>query len=432
MLIFKIACDVGYWFLISWDTSTYRAQFNPIKYVLGVLCCLILYFGIEHEKRKASSFLLYLFFLLQIIPITTIYSLENDSSVYYFTVCLAVLLCELLVRYVDSGVFMKRDKNTSILLVTLFALLLVYTVYRMIKVFGPPQTTALNIYSVYDIRKNAPDLGKLLNYLLNWSTAVFLPFALAKALSDRKILLAFAFSAVCILLYLYTAQKTILFMVPMVIACTAWAKRESCYRELFFCFCIGFALLTVLALLEPDHDAGFFNSIFSLFGRRSMIVSANNKFKYFDYFSERPKMGIYGIFPRWLIPVKSYYEDIPYSYEISRIYYGKPEMNSNTGFLAEGYMRFGLPGLIVFLVLFAVILKSIDRFQNRTEYSFAIGAFVYPVFSLNDAHLLDSLFFGPWMILLLILMFYNGHTEQDLAGRGHCFVRNHEQLHNIT
>ena len=302
-------------------------------------------------------------------------------------------------------------------MVAMFASMLVYTVYRMVKVYGSPQTTAFNIYSVYEIRKSAPNLGHALNYLLNWTTAVFLPFALAKALSDRKVLLSIAVSAACILLYLYTAQKTILFMVPMVIACTVWASREQSYRELFVCLCFGFAVLVILACLESDRDNGLFNRIYSLFGRRSMIVSANNKFKYFDYFSARPKMGIYGIFPRWLIPVKSYYEDIPYSYEISRIYYGKPEMNSNTGFLAEGYMRFGYPGTFIILILFTVFLKSIDSFQDRTCYPFTIGAFAYPVFSLNDAHLIDSLFFGPWMIIVLLLVFYKGSAEAVSIGR---------------
>ena len=418
-VLFKLACDIGYWELLAWDTTTYRADFSLVKYCLGCLWCVVLFFGIEHTDRKASSFLLLLFYLLQIIPLTTIYSLGNDSSIYYHSICLCVLFCELLVRLVAPKAEMTRNRILSAVMVAFLGLIAAYTIYRMVLFYGRPEMTALNIYKVYDMRRDAPNLGKLVNYLLAWTMPVILPFALAKALTIRKWLAAAAICAVIFLVYLYTGQKTFLFSVPMVVACTLWAKRENCYLELFSCLCIGFAVLVVLSCMESNRDQGIFNRIYSLIGRRCMILTANNKFKYYDYFTKHPKMGIYGIFPRWLIEVKSYYENIPYSYEISKVYFGKPEMNSNTGFLAEGYMRFGHLGTLAALTLFAVILKLVDRFAERTSYQLAVGLFAFRVFGLADAHLIDSLFFGEWMLLILLLLFYgeNGlkHTERKLS-----------------
>ena len=58
-------------------------------------------------------------------------------------------------------------------------------------------------------------------------------------------------------------------------------------------------------------------------------------------------MGLYAVFPRWIFPISSYYENIDFQHEIGAIYYGAPDMNANTGFFAEGYLRFGHIGTIL-------------------------------------------------------------------------------------
>jgi hypothetical protein len=406
MLVFKLACEIGYWRLLSWDAVTYRADFSPAKYLLGLLWCVLLFICINHKERKASAFLLYLFLLTQIIPITTLYALANDDSVYYNLICLAVFACELIVRFVDTGTDVLRGKVLSALMILAFTAMAVFTVYRLIKIYGKPETTALDIYRVYEMRENAPELGKLLNYLLSWTTAVFLPLGLAKTITEKKYLWTLALCAVLFLIYLYTGHKTYMFAIPLVCVCTLWANRRDCHTELFTCFCFGFALLVLFACMKGIYSKSLFSQVYSLIGRRAMIVSANNKFKYYDYFTKNPKLGIAGIFPRWLVDVRSHYDNISYPHEISRIYYRQPGMYSNTGFLAEGYMRFGYPGIFLAVFIFTLFLKGIDSLQVRTSYPFAVGLFVYPVYSLNDAHLIDSLFFGPWMFLAILLIFF--------------------------
>ena len=177
------------------------------------------------------------------------------------------------------------------------------------------------------------------------------------------------------------------------------------YKELFIVASFCFALLVLLSSFSPIFQNGF-EEIYSLLGRRTMMVSAVNKFKYYDFFSDNPKMGLAGIFPRWLIPISNPYEGETIGKIIADIYYNKPEMNSNTGFLAEGYMRFGYIGIFVGLGIYAAILRLLDRMQIRAGYGLTVSIFIYPVFTLTDAHLMDSLILGPWMILLIIAILY--------------------------
>ena len=143
-----------------------------------------------------------------------------------------------------------------------------------------------------------------------------------------------------------------------------------------------------------------------------MLLSANNKFVYFDYFSDNPLMGLGGIFPRWLVYIPNYYENIPYTYEISDIYFNKSEMNSNTGFIAEGFMRFGHIGILIVFLAMALLLRQMDKLGKRTNYSFAIGIFVTQIIFLADGHLIDSFILGNWMILVAILAFYTKYQRK--------------------
>lgn len=138
---------------------------------------------------------------------------------------------------------------------------------------------------------------------------------------------------------------------------------------------------------------------------------------YYDFFSTHPKEGFAGIFPRWLIPIKSnYISGYPdgYTYQIGRIYYDAPQMDCNTGFLAEGYLRWGLIGIVAELLVFAFILKCLDGFQQKTSFLFAVGTSVFIIFGLGDGHLINPLLFGYLMVWFLFLIFYR---EKDMAVR---------------
>ena len=146
MLIFKFACDLGYWILLTPDTITYKAEFNPIKYVNGLLWCFILFWGIRHEKHKVSTFMLYLVFVMQIIPITTIYSMGNDNSIYYNSLCLSFLLCELFVGWIEIRQRFDRNQILSKLLIISFYIGIIFLSIIIVVRNGLTSLTALNIY----------------------------------------------------------------------------------------------------------------------------------------------------------------------------------------------------------------------------------------------------------------------------------------------
>lgn len=407
MILFKMACDLGYCKILVLDTATYKYDLNLVKYAISLFWCIALFFGIRHSQRQVSTFMLYLVYFTQIIPISTIYAFSNGNGEYYNILCFSFAICELNVMLVKRNpTKVHRNPTISYMMTTSFYLAALFLMVYIYSVNGVPTLIALNIYDVYKLRSSGLFyVSKYMSYILRWVAASIIPFLMAKKIYERRYLEATLLVLLMFIIYLYSGHKTYLFAPPLICISSLWSRRKNFYYEMFIIGSVSFLILVLLACYSTVFR-DFFTRIYSLFGRRLLMVSANNKFVHFDYFSNNPKMGFGGLLPRWIINIPNYYENINFTYVISEIYYGKPEMASNTGFLTEGFMRFGHIGTIMILYLFSLILKLMDNMQKRTGYTLVVGAFVYSVLALTDAYLIESIFFGTWMILLFILMFY--------------------------
>ncbi len=411
-LIFKLSVDFGFYYILSKDATTYIRDFNSLKFLNGLIWCNLLYLLIRFDKRNVSSFFLLFKLLLEIVPITTIYAFSNQSIYYYNMLALSFGFCELLVGWLPE---IKQNKVcpdlSTVMIIALTFLALAITIF-IFKIGGIPSLEAFNIYKVYEIRKtNAISLSKYLNYCFEWMIWVIFPFWITRYLELKRYVRSLILSLIIICFYLYFGHKTFLFSLPLIIICTLWSHRKRFSEEFSIIFGFGHLILVFLAT-----KFNLFYQIYSLIGRRVMIVSANNKFNYYDFFSHNVKLGLVGVFPQWLVNLNNPYPE-GIGHIIAKEYYNNPVMNSNTGFLAEGYMRFGMAGIFLTMIFLSLLLRLMDTYQKNTSYSIAIGTCIYLIFDLSDGHLIDSLFFGPWMILILLLLFYSGSRTKLKAGR---------------
>lgn len=405
-LVYKFSMDLGYMYLSKTFFPSFPLDFDPLKYTVGTLWCVVLFFGIRHTEHRVSSFFLYFIFLFQIVPISVVYGLgDYSSAAYYHLLCLSFFLCELLVGYTaERPVFRRTFPVSRAMTLCYTAAALILLIYIIVK-NGAPNLGLLNIYSVYEYRSSgAFQASKYMSYMLNWTTKVFLPFGIAKTLVDKRYPAAALLMGAMFLLYLYTGLKGYLFAVPLVLVSALWAGRKNFYQEIFLAGCGSVSVIIPLAYFTKSGSLWY--HIINLFVRRTMFVPAYNKFLYYDYFLTHPKAGLVGFFPRWLINIPNPYEDLHYSYDIGVIYYNRPGMNANTGAFAEGNLRFGPLGTLLVLLLLALLLKQMDHLQDRAGYPLVIGIFIFPIFVLGDGHLLDSLILDSWMFLTALLIFY--------------------------
>ena len=184
-LLFKLTLDFSFNKFLVGAGYAYRFSFHfdPLRYALGLGWCTVLFWSIDHSARKASTFLLAMLYLLEIIPVTTIYSLEGGSHIYYHSVCIAFFLCEMMVRSSPATIRFRRNRIFSSIMVSCFAAAVLLLLLILIQENGLPSLIALNIYKVYEMRASgAFHLSKYANYLLTWATNVFLPILITLAL----------------------------------------------------------------------------------------------------------------------------------------------------------------------------------------------------------------------------------------------------------
>lgn len=401
-VIIKIAIEyVYYTYNINGTSPEYVVDVNAFKYLYGMCWLTVLFFGIRHDKRLPSTFIMQFFLVMQVIPLTVIYAFQNENTLYYTVVCMALFMAETVLAMCKrcTPYFFRMKINWWI--IGSIAMIIALVVYIYIN-NGLPTLMALNFDNVYKLRESGIyKIGKYTAYLQDIVTKVVIPVSLAGAVSQRKYICAGILYFIEAAIYLYTGSKGILFAGLLVIFVTMWSRRPKFTDEIWTCATLGLGLVgfgwKINWILYKMYD---------LFIRRSMIVPAINSYRYYDFFKENPRLGLAGIFPNWLLPINNPYARVPYAYVISKVYYNKPEMNSNNGFLGEASARFGLGGIFLEFFIFIMILMLVDSLQEKTSYTFAVGASIYFVYSLADAHLIDQLLCGYWMPLVLFFGLY--------------------------
>ena len=428
MLVFRGLIDLAYWNILA-GSSMYPKEFNPVKYALSLIWCVVLFLGIRHTRKKVSTFFICLMYLLQIVPISTIYALGNENSIYYHTLCLAFFMCELYAGWTEDSQYLERNAFLSKAMQICFFGVIIFVMAAVIIQNGPPQLIALDMSRVYELRGSGWfQLNKYIDYLMDWCVKLLIPLFIVETYCHRKYIITLLLCGIQVLLYLYTGHKSF-FAIFVAIFFAIWSKKEYLYEKAMSMICVGMSALCICGVLAPfirtySNDVYvLFSRAFSYLVRRCLLVPAALKYCYFDYFSQNPKLGFAGLFPRWLIPIENPYAGISYPHEIGAIYQNSPETYANTGFLAEGYFRFGLVGIFVSLLLFGQILKWIDSFQERYGYGRCIAILVLPVFSLADAVLFNSLLWGAWMLILMYVAFYKEPEVSPLARRSKILSR---------
>lgn len=407
-LLYKVILEVSFWKVLTVDYPFYVFDFDLIKYLNGLFWVSLILTQIRYDNAVPSTFFLYFLIVLQIIPITIIYAqTAGMSPVYYNFLCTGFLICELLLGKAKIKVSYLRIKRLTHYILPTFFIISVIIIIKIIYSNGMPSMMALNIYDVYELRRSGTfKIGKYTGYLLNSVATVCLPILMIKAINSKKKLLFLFMAFSMIVIYLYTGQKTYLFSIGLCILGSFFATKDNAFTCFFKYFLLAVCGISVLAMIWPGEN-NIAIHIYSLFVRRVLFVPAKLKFLHYDYFSNHPHLWLYGALPVAINPyIPTYYITHKYPFEIGEIYFDAPLMSADTGFLAEGYARFGYIGILLGFLFLAIILTQIDNFRERTSYATAISFFIYPIYALSEQQILGTIVLGSWMFIFIILNHY--------------------------
>jgi hypothetical protein len=294
---------------------------------------------------------------------------------------------------------------------------------------GIPTLTALNINNVYDLRSTI-DLNKYISYLFALQIYVIGPFLICDNLNRKKYIRLIIISIIQTFFYLWTGHKVIIFYmvtVFMIYIISKIKKTEKIILMTLLIIIISCIFCTLLVSLNKS-----FNLPLSLLVRRAMILPAQLKFDYFDFFSSYPKLGLTGIFPTWIVDIQNPYPSVGFTYLIGDLYYHSPQMNANTGYFIEGFARFGYMGCFLVFILMGFIIKLFDAFAEKAGQTIIYPLCLYFFLAFNDGFLIDELFIKGkifFMVMILILFdFKHSYNFFKEKGKKKCQMYSQYQI----
>lgn len=388
-------------------------QPSSIKYILSAGLYLILFAALPKAEHSIPSFLLHIQFLFTVAPLLAFYALSGGSTRYILMVFLCILLQTWIVRRPGKGsgkpIHIKGIQNY---VTVALGVLILFTIAIPIIYNGFAGLKAFDFQYIYTMRENAtypPGFG----YILDWIPKVVLPFACLMFLYRRHYRLFALCVAMQVLLYMETGNKFTLLILAPVIAVYLLTKTNHALKLMY----VGFILLCigVVFLYQLDKTSNGTLGIFSgsLIAVRAIFHPADNKFNYYEYFSNHPKVffsdGQVG---------KMLSLTYPYAGSIGQVSYAAgggefPGANMNTGYLGESYAQMGFLGMLLMAALLGMIVRGLGVYRTRACFSIIAAHFSIYFIILNDGALFTTLLTGGMLLAFLLVFIYFGKQQEE-------------------
>jgi hypothetical protein len=116
-------------------------------------------------------------------------------------------------------------------------------------------------------------------------------------------------------------------------------------------------------------------------------------------------------------PFLNYPFDVEPPFIIGEHYFSKPEMSANNGIISDGYMNFGVIGVVIWSIILVMILKLLDSLTvNKNKYILWPLIFL-GIKSLIDGALLTSLWTHGFFLTILLCYFYPNEKKTNTLSK---------------
>lgn len=273
---------------------------------------------------------------------------------------------------------------------------------------------------IYDQRALGASTNWLMSYVQSYFGLVFSPALIAYGLVRGRLLLTIAGSAGCLILYMISAQRTII-MLPLVLA-VLYLGLRSRHRMLRSSSLPLIAFGAIILVCTVHYDQGVIFSLLAIYlVFRTLGVPGLSFSQYQDLFGDEgftwwshvKGMGL-------LVPPPPAYAQDPAWPQLGLLVgdrvYNSPEMNANANlFAGDGIAAAGALGVLVIGFVLTLWLVWLDRSAKGWNNTFAILVILPTAVALTNGQLFTTLLsFGG---LFWMLMFHLYRRVDDNPGK---------------
>lgn len=407
--LYKMMSDLCYYFfstVYNYYSLTYNL--NTLKLVETYFWFIVIIILMPKKINKFSHFANLMILIFTIIPMWTRYGFNDESWIYMFITNLAFILQIIIINY-KKRFFIPSIKHSYQIICAISFLISVYVFGMFFIKLGLPSLTALNYFSVYEIRKELPSFP-FSTYLITTLGSVLFPFYIAIFFSKRNYYKLLFFTGLQLLLYLYTGHKSFLFSVFLIIIVDIGIRTKY-----FSVILSGILAISLPGVFIISH---FFESISIQFAMpisviyRVLYLPAQIKFQFYDFISRHQFLYFSEGFIGKSLGTTTPYSK-PFFYLIGEVYYNDVTSGANGGYLADAYTQIGFLGIILFAILFAILVKFVDNVSENMPLNVICACLASKIFILNDTSLLTSLLTGGMIFLVILVYSYDSQLKYN-------------------
>lgn len=405
LFFYRILLDLSYVYIVSpkYSYSGFILNVNNVKLLESYALLFVSSLFLKHRIKKPSDFFILFLYSMLVVPLLSTYSLLNKSREYLYMVLFSFLVIMVISKITQIKLPIIRNGNKFVVGISLFTGILLFSwiIFR-----GGLHYLNFNLLRVYDFRRTVSELifpGKIA-YLMTWFGKVMNPLFIAIALMKKNKTMFLFTIGIQILFFGITAHKAILFY-PILIVFASILGEKKYFGQMIPIGLAGVIIFSTLHYYITDSLI-----MPSLFIRRVLYVTALNHYRYYDTFKQ---LGFLYLSNRaWFPQIIRYPYDLPVPQMISMIYNGHPNTWVNTGFLATGYINFGLSGMIVYSAIVGVIFRFIDYIAKYSlPMWLCIAIMVVPINSLLSGDLFTCLLTHGILIAMIMLWLMSSGSD---------------------
>ncbi len=399
---------------VEW--AEYGFSFGEVS-VLGacVLCIVLVVWAAVLPRRihRPSSLFLIVIYLFVCVPAAVaMVGLEGPSDSFYYPLLFSLgfgftVACLVARSFPWRGV--PRKDATQLLPFLVLAWVACLAV--LIASFGSVMSFS-GLDDIYAQREQGKAGNLFEGYVQTYFGYVFSPALLAFGLVRKNYLLVIAGIVGSVVLYMITAEKAV-FMYPIFMISLYLAMRFNASLFLTPSFiALAFSTLLFFATLFYS-DSAIASFVAWYLGIRSLLVPGVFLTHYSNYF------GDYGYTLATHITGVNLLMDTPMNFSshprwpsighlVGEDYLGIPTLNANANFIAwDGVAAFGICGVFVVLLLFAIFLVALDKCSRGIDKRLALPLLLPLALTLTNGSLFTGFtsFGGLFWILCLAFLF---------------------------
>jgi hypothetical protein len=409
-IVFKVLFDIHYVYQISppFSYMGLDVSLDWQKIIESYLISLALVLMISCRMRTPSTMILIMGLFTGVIPLVSIYALQDRSAAFAYMSVMAFVIMLLITSAARVRVVFVRVPPAFFITI---CVVLVLAVLVMLVEQGAYRHFTFNFDSVYQYREelDAIAFAGPFVYITDWAFSVFSIFLLVWSLCYKNRTIGiFAISAL-VFMYGCILMKAILFNIPFVLLTYYVIRRSGSI--------VGLAWGVCGMVLSGMAEAWLLgqSELTALVTRRVLALPAFLANEYFELFRDIGHVywsnGLFGN----VMPYP--FADDPQRL-VGEFALGSRDTWANNGMFGMGFMQAGFVGMVLYGLVFGLWLYLVDCISvGRLPLEVSVGVMIVPTAVVfTDTDLLTGLLTHGGIAATLMLWLWAGVVREPRQG----------------